>query len=109
MKHATMRCGGCGSKVGSTVLSSAIERLKASQGIHENEQVLMGVDSPDDAAVVRQHGSKLVTVQTVDFFKAIVSDPYVFGRLAALHALSDCFAMGAQAQTALALVTVTLG
>jgi len=109
MKHASMRCGGCGSKVGSNVLTEAVGRLQSSQGIFKNEEVLLGVDSPDDAAVVRQKGEKLVTVQTVDFFKAIVGDPYVFGRLAALHALSDCFAMGAKAQTALALVTVQLG
>lgn len=111
LRKASMRCGGCGSKVGSTVLSDAVGRLQAeaAPGIYANEEVIVGVGSPDDAAVVRQRGAKQVTVQTVDFFKSLVGDPYVFGRLAALHALSDCFAMGARAQTALALVTVQLG
>mmetsp|Transcript_75697 Transcript_75697/g.233729 ORF Transcript_75697/g.233729 Transcript_75697/m.233729 type:complete len:893 (+) Transcript_75697:1-2679(+) len=109
LKKASMRCGGCGSKVGSTVLSAAMQRVQAESQVYENSEVLVGMQSADDAAVVQQKGSKLVTVQTVDFFKSIVGDPYVFGRIAALHALSDCFSMGARAQTALALCTVTLG
>lgn len=109
LKKASMRCGGCGSKVGSTVLSSAMRRLQSESPVYANSEVLLGLDSPDDAAVVQQKGAELVTVQTVDFFKSLVSDPYIFGRIAALHALSDCFSMGAQAQTALALCTVTLG
>ncbi|CAE8618895.1 unnamed protein product [Polarella glacialis] len=109
LAKASMRCGGCGSKVGSSVLTGAIQRLQVEQPVHRNPEVLLGLDAPDDAAVVKQKGSTGVTVHTVDFFKSIVGDPYVFGRIAALHALSDCFAMGAQAQTALALCTISLG
>jgi len=109
LRKASMRCGGCGSKVGSTVLSDSIRRLQSEKPVHKNKEVLLGLESPDDAAVVQHRGSSAVSVQTVDFFKSFIGDPYIFGRVAALHALSDCFAMGAQAQTALALCTVQLG
>jgi hypothetical protein len=45
-------------------------------------------------------------VQTVDFFRASLSDPYVFGRVAAQHALGDCHAMGAAPTSALAIAVV---
>ena len=112
LAHASMRCGGCGAKVGSSVLSRVMTKLQTPVseggfgGIPSNEAVLVGVDAPDDAAVVRSPGNDQVLIHTVDFFRQVVSDPYVFGRIATNHALSDCFAMGADAVSALAIAVV---
>jgi selenide,water dikinase len=65
--------------------------------------VLVGFDHADDAGVY-QIAPGAALVQTVDFFTAIVDDPYTFGQIAAANSLSDIYAMGARPLTALALV-----
>ena len=57
-----------------------------------NENVIVGFNESDDAAVVRLEDGTLV-VQTVDFFTPIVNDPYQFGQIAAANSLSDIYAM----------------
>jgi hypothetical protein len=60
----------------------------------------------DDAALLPRVPPGHLAVQTVDFISACVDDPFLFGRIAAIHAMSDCFAMGAEPVAALATVQV---
>ncbi len=95
---ADMRCGGCGAKVGAAVLAEALGTLDRS-----GSPDLM--DGPDDAAVLAPPVGKLL-VQSVDHFRSFLDDPFVFGQIAAAHALSDLHAMGAAPWTALAIASV---
>ena len=94
-----MRCGGCGAKAPAAVLNRALSRLV----ILGHPALIAGLDAPDDAAVIEPPASK-VAVQTVDQFRAMVDDPYLFGQIAAVHGLGDIHAMGAEPAIALALV-----
>ena len=100
----TMRCGGCGSKVGATILDRVLGRLQPMT----RSDVVLGLDAPDDASIERIPEG-LVAVRTIDAFRSIVDDPYTFGRVAANHCLGDVYAMGAEPRTALALATIPIG
>ena len=97
-----MRCGGCGSKVPGDVLAAAVARLD----VYDDSRVLIGCQAGEDAAVFQTGPDEKVEVQTVDYFKSFVDDPYLFGRVAALHAVSDLYAMNARPFAALAIATV---
>ena len=104
LRAKNMRCGGCGAKVGASVLSRVMARLD----IPTNPAVDVGLDQPDDAAVISVPPGK-VSVQTVDFFRSFVDDPYIFGQVAVVHALGDCWAMGAEPHAVLAIAQVPYG
>ena len=91
-----MRCGGCAAKVGPASLTDALDRLGgAMRGV-------LGLAARDDAAVM-DYGAKDLTAESVDFFRAFWLDPYVFGEIAANHALGDIYAMGGKPRHALAI------
>jgi selenide, water dikinase len=94
---------GCGCKLPAAELHSIVAGLPRA----EREDVLVGFDTSDDAAVVRLRDD-LALVQTADFFTPIVDDPYDFGRIAATNALSDVYAMGGTPVSALNLVAFPL-
>ena len=99
-----LRCGGCAAKIGPLPLSQALSRLPPPVV----DGVVVGLDAPDDAAVLLPPTSGYL-VQTVDFFRAFIDDPFVFGEIAANHALNDVFAMGGTPRHALATAVIPVG
>lgn len=97
-----MRCHGCGAKVPARILSEVLDELP--EVSYDHVQVQSGVSHGDDAAVVSWSSTQLI--QSVDQLRSIVDDPYIFGRLAALHALSDVFTQNARAHSAQVLLTL---
>lgn len=74
----------------------------------QDDRVLVGHDTHDDAGVYRL-ADTMALVQSIDFFTPVVDDPFVFGRIAAVNALSDIYAMGAKPLTALNLLATPAG
>lgn len=92
--------GGCTAKLGAGILERILDRLPRGP---VDQDLLVGFDSRDDAAVYRVTDEAAI-VQTLDFFPPMVDDPYTFGRIAAANALSDVYAMGGEVKTALNIV-----
>src|SRR5499427_9233309 len=96
--------GGCGCKLAPSML----EQLLADQPLATPyRQLLVGTESPDDAAVWQLDDGTCV-IATTDFFMPVVDDPYDFGRIAATNAISDVYAMGGKPIMALAIVGMPL-
>ncbi len=92
--------GGCGCKIAPGVLADI---LKNSQGFPVPKELLVGIDTADDAAVYRLNDEQAL-IATTDFFMPIVDDPFDFGRIAATNAISDVYAMGGTPIMALAIL-----
>ena len=92
--------GGCGCKIAPGVLT---EILRDRTVLPVPPELLVGIETSDDAAVYRLNDRQAV-VATTDFFMPIVDDPHDFGRIAATNAISDVYAMGGTPIFALALV-----
>jgi selenide,water dikinase len=92
--------GGCGCKIAPGVLS---EILKGTAAMPMPKELLVGIETADDAAVYQLNDEQAL-IATTDFFMPIVDDPYEFGRIAATNAISDVYAMGGTPIMALALV-----
>src|SRR3954470_20281946 len=93
--------GGCGCKLSPAVLEQIIAKAGGSGLIPP--QLLVGIETSDDAAVYQINEHQAI-VATTDFFMPIVDDPFDFGAIAATNAISDVYAMGGQPLFALALV-----
>jgi selenide,water dikinase len=105
LTKSRMRCGGCGSKVGQGLLARS---LKAVRHLHTARgEVVTGTG--DDAALLLPPPQGMLLVQTIDYFRSFISDPYMLGRVAAVHALSDLHAMNAEPVSALALCVLPFG
>lgn len=92
--------GGCGCKIAPGVLRDLLGDIPLAQAFPD---LLVGIESGDDAAVYRLNDEQAI-VATTDFFMPIVDDAYDFGRIAATNALSDVYAMGGKPILALAIV-----
>jgi len=97
---SSMRCKGCGAKVGASTLDSVLQQLTLCDG----DGIVCGLEHASDAAIINLGDQPLV--QSVDQISSLCSDPYTFARIATVHALSDVLAQGAKPHSAQALVTI---
>ena len=97
--------GGCGCKLAPSVLQQLLADHPA---VNPYRQLLVGVETGDDAAVWQLDDGTCV-IATTDFFMPVVDDPYDFGRIAATNAISDVYAMGGKPIMALAILGMPVG
>lgn len=91
---------GCGCKIAPKVLD---EILKSSITLPDNDKLLVGNHSKDDAAVY-DLANGMALISTTDFFMPIVDDAFDFGRIAAANSISDVYAMGGKPLMAIAIL-----
>lgn len=96
--------GGCGCKLAPSVLQQLLSEMPA----QPYQQLLVGTETGDDAAVWQLDGGTCI-ISTTDFFMPMVDDPRDFGRIAATNALSDVYAMGGKPIMALAILGMPVG
>ena len=94
------RSAGCGCKIAPSILE---EILSFAGTVAHSDRLLVGNDSRDDAAVF-DLGNGQAIVSTTDFFMPIVDDPFDFGQIASVNAISDVYAMGGKPLMAIAVL-----
>lgn len=99
-----MYCSGCGAKVGKDVLSAALTDLE----MPKTDSIIVGLDQPDDAAVIQVPNEQLLA-QTIDYFPSLINDPYLLGQIVTQHCLSDLYTMGAIPHSVLVLASIPHG
>ena len=87
----TVENGGCSAKIPAAILEKILSNLVQVK----DENVLVDIDTHDDAGVYRIDDN-LALIFTTDFFPPICSDPFEFGEIAAANSLSDVYAMGGE-------------
>ncbi|MFH1777483.1 MAG: selenide, water dikinase SelD [Candidatus Omnitrophota bacterium] len=96
---ATIESGGCSAKISAQALREALRGLPKIT----DERLLVNIDTHDDAGVYKLT-EDIALIHTTDFFPPVCSEPYEFGQIAAANSLSDVYAMGGKAISALNLV-----
>lgn len=95
-----MRCGGCGAKVPWDIVTDMLSGLN----VHQHADQETGISERGDVALINPTGPLLA--QSVDQVRGFIEDPWVFARIAAVHALSDLYAVNADPQSAMLLVNL---
>src|SRR6266480_5616172 len=101
---AMAKAAGCAAKLSPAILDMVLRKLPR----QSDPNVLVGFDTNDDAGIYLL-AEGLAMVQTIDFFTPIVDDPNLFGQIAAINSLSDVWAMGGEALTALSIAAFPVG
>jgi len=91
---------GCGCKISPKILD---EILSSNFAMPDNDKLIVGNHSKDDAAVYNLDNG-MALISTTDFFMPIVDDPFEFGRIASANAISDVYAMGGKPVLAIAIL-----
>jgi len=95
-------CSGCGAKVSSEILDQVLDELQTTPNPRLAD--VHGLDARDDVSVFKFDGAAVA--QSVDQLREIITDPYIFGEVAAKHALSDIFTAASSPHSAQVLATV---
>lgn len=93
------KSSGWAAKIGPDTLAQVLCHIPKTK----DENLLVGIDTSDDAAVYKLDEDKAL-IQTIDFFTPVVDNPYVFGQIAATNSLSDIYAMGGDPKLAMNII-----
>ncbi len=99
LRNHAMRCAGCGAKVAGNILEDVLRELP----LVTQEDVISSASRVEDASRIRL-ANKRVLLQSIDQVSAFINDPFLFAKIATNHCLSDIYAMGSEAHSALAVV-----